>query len=191
MQLPWDEHFYQIVIPAWQAYRSAEAHLTEVVSSKNEGLLNCARYTALREAGAACFYVHHFGEIVLRANPRWLSADVKRPDDVVRWLSQFCVMMRTDRKVDDVSLLRDVADALKHAILSRHLDERQVSANEAVLVIATGFGEMSYGEGKYGGADQVVIATRSGKRALSSVLQNVIDAWRRSADIPLPEVGAS
>jgi len=100
-------------------------------------------------------------------------------------------MMRTDRKVDDVSLLRDVADALKHAILSRHLDERQVSANEAVLVIATGFGEMSYGEGKYGGADQVVIATRSGKRALSSVLQNVIDAWRRSADIPLPEVGAS
>src|ERR1700712_4091246 len=103
MQLPWDEHFYEIVIPAWQAYRSAERHPTEAVLSKDDVLASRARYAALREAGAACFYVHHFGEIVLCANPHWLSADVKRPDDVVRWLTEFCVMLRMDRKVGDVA----------------------------------------------------------------------------------------
>lgn len=48
---------------------------------------------------------------------------------------------------------------------------------------------MRYGEGKYGGAEQVVITTVSGeKRALSSVLQNVFDAWMTLLEQPQPPI---
>jgi hypothetical protein len=189
MQLPWDEHFLEIVIPAWQAYRISEQRLTEAVVAKDESLAAKARYNALREGGASSFYVHHFGEVVLRAQPDWLPSDLKSPVDVMRWLSSYCTMLRTDRKIDDVALLGDVADALKHAILSRRLEARQVAANDAVLVVSSGYGELNYGEGKWGGGDQVLVRARSETRALSSILQNVVDAWRRAAGIELPEIG--
>lgn len=51
------------------------------------------------------------------------------------------------------------------------------------------YGEGRFGEGKYGGTEQVYVLAKSGKRALTSVLQNVIDAWRRVAGFGLPAVG--
>jgi hypothetical protein len=46
---------------------------------------------------------------------------------------------------------------------------------------------MRWGEGKYGGAEQVVITTKDGnKRALSSVLQNVFNAWMTLLGQPPP-----
>ena len=48
---------------------------------------------------------------------------------------------------------------------------------------------MRYGEGKYGGAEQVVITTKDGdKRALSSVLQNVFDGWMTLLGQPLAPI---
>jgi hypothetical protein len=45
-------------------------------------------------------------------------------------------------------------------------------------------------EGKYGGAEQVVITTNDGsKRALSSVLQNVFDAWMALLAQAVPPIG--
>jgi len=37
----------------------------------------------------------------------------------------------------------------------------------------------------------VLVLANSGTRALSSVLQNVIDAWRRVAGLVLPALGAA
>jgi hypothetical protein len=46
------------------------------------------------------------------------------------------------------------------------------------------------GEGKYGGVEQVVVTTKDGnKRALSSVLQNVFDAWMILLGQPLLPIG--
>jgi hypothetical protein len=100
-------------------------------------------------------------------------------------------MLRTDRHVGDVELCGDVADALKHAILTRNVDVRQIRENDAVLALSTGYGELSFGEGKYGGIQQVTVLANAGTRALSSVLQNVIDAWRRAAGLDLPAVGVA
>jgi len=58
-----------------------------------------------------------------------------------------------------------------------------------VIALSTGYGELTFGEGKYGGTHQVIVLANSGTRALSSVLQNVIDAWRRSAGLALPVLG--
>jgi hypothetical protein len=188
MQLPWDEHFYEIVIPAWQAYLSAEHRLTGAIKSRNEEASRRAGYDALREGGAATIYLHHFAEIVMRARPGWLPAGIGSARDLWPWVSGHCTMLRTEEHVADVELCGDIADALKHAILTRNVDVRQIQENDAVLALGTGYGELSYGEGKYGGTQQVLVLANSGTRALSSVLQNVVDAWRRAAGLDLPAV---
>ena len=190
MQLPWDEHFYEIVIPAWQAYLTAEQRLTEAVHSGNEEVSRRAGYDALREGGAATIYVHHFAEVAMRARPGWIPVNICSARELWPWVGGHCTMLRTDRSVADVELCGDVADALKHAILTRNLDARQIRDNDAVLALGTGYGELNYGEGKYGGTQQVLVLANSGTRALSSVLQNVIDAWRRVAGLAMPALGA-
>ena len=189
MQFPWDEHFLEIVIPAWQAYRRAEQALSEAVASGDEPRLVRARYDALREAGSASFYIHHFGDVVLRARPYFLPEGVRTPGQVVEWLAPVCTMLRTGRPVRDVALMRDVADALKHSILTRHLAERQIAAAEAVLALSTGYGELAFDEGKYGGVEQIVVVTNDRPRAFSSVAQNVVDAWRTVAALDIPPIG--
>jgi hypothetical protein len=140
---------------------------------------------------AATIYLHHFAEIVVRARPSWLPHGIGSARDLWRWVSGYCTMLRTDRHVADVGLCGDVADALKHAILTRNVDVRQIRENDAVLALGTGYGELSLGEGKYRGIQQVIVLANSGTRARSSVLQNVIDAWRRAAGLDLPAVGAA
>jgi len=189
MQLPWDEHFFEIVLPAWQAYLSSETALSTAVASGHADKLSRARYTALREGGAASFYLHHFSDIVLRARPPWLPTDIADLGSLRRWLAPKCSALRTAAVVNDVDLLGAVADALKHAILERSPERRLVAANEAVLVSRVGYGGGRFAEGKYGGTEQVLVLSTAGQRALSAVLQNVVDAWRRAAGLELPPIG--
>jgi hypothetical protein len=81
----------------------------------------------------------------------------------------------------------DVADALKHHRPDRASATVRISTD--VVPIGSGWGQMRWGEGKYGGAEQVVITTKDGnKRALSSVLQNVFDAWMQLLGQPLQPI---
>lgn len=196
MQLQWEQHFREIVLMAWQAYRAAEQRLSEAMQQADEEARHRARFEVLREGGAASFYLHHYMDVVLRAEPRWLPADLPRDKkgkvdigEARKWLGQHCTFLRSDQLVGDVILLKDVADALKHAILDNQA--RRVAANEAVLVVGTGYGELKFGEGKFGGGEQAVVLADDGPRALSSILQNVIDAWRRVSGIDLPPIGQS
>lgn len=187
MQLGWELHFIEIVIPAWQAYLRSEDQLTRTMMEG--GNVERARYDALREGGAAAFYLHHFADIVAAERAEFLPHDVESLGQVQQWVASNCRMLRSEAPSNDVSLLGDVVDALKHAHLTRRLNEREVAARDAVVVIGSGMGELGYGEGKYGGVDQVLILANSGTRPLSSILQNVIDAWRASMGLPMPEIG--
>ena len=99
MQLPSDEHFYEIVIPAWQAYLTAEGRLTDAINSNNEDVSRRAGYDALREGGAATIYLHHFADVVMRARPDWLPGELSSLGELRRWVSEHCTMLRTDRSV--------------------------------------------------------------------------------------------
>ena len=189
MQLDWDVHFREIVIPAWQAYLAAERRLTAAAKSGDWAAEERAGFDALREGGAAAFYVHHYADVVVRNQPYWLPNEITKVRPTLTWLGESCTRLRTGKSCDDVDLLRDVAEALKHAILTHNLEARRVAANEAVLVVGTGYGELPYGEGKFGGTVQVVVLASGGARALSAILQNVIDAWRVVSGLPLPEIG--
>jgi hypothetical protein len=195
MQLPWDEHFYEIVVPAWRTFNAASARLSDAERSENPVFIKYASYDALREGGAATFYVHHFTEVVLRAIPPWLPPSITSIGNTTRrlrkkqlretrsWLENHCTSLRSGIHIADVSLLGAVADALKHSVLSS--DERDVSASDQVLVVAKDYGEGLYGEGMMGGLE-VRVKAKSGSRALSGILQNVVDAWHRVAGLPLP-----
>jgi 3-oxoacyl-(acyl-carrier-protein) synthase len=187
LQLGSELHFIEIVIPAWQAYLRAELQLSHAI--EEEGNVDRARFDALREGGAAAFYLHHFADIVASERPHFLPHEVRGVSQVQQWVAVSCRMLRTDTPCNDVSLLGDIVDALKHSHLTRRLDERDVAARDAVVVVGSGMGELGYGEGKYGGVDQVLILANSGTRPLSSILQNVIDAWRTSVGWYVPEIG--
>lgn len=184
MDLGWREHFEEIVVPAWQAYLQAESDLTSALELGDEAEVRKAKLKALREGGAASLYLHHFVEIVVAERPVWLPPvkDYRAAQD---WLSRHCFRLRSDEPSDDVRLLGDIADALKHSELRNQ--DRAVAARDAVIVVGAGFGEMPFGEGKYDGMEVLVLA-KSGKRPLSAVLQNVIDAWRRAMGIDLPAI---
>ncbi|RYD32524.1 MAG: hypothetical protein EOP85_21655 [Verrucomicrobiaceae bacterium] len=173
------------MIPAWQAYLGAEKELTAARRTNDQTALRAAKLKALREGGAATLYLHHFVEIVVAESPAWLPKvkDYRAAQD---WLEGFCFALRSETPSKDVRLLGDVADALKHSRLRSA--ERTVSSRDAVLAVESGYGEVPYGEGKYGGTDQVLILAKSGKRPLSTVLQNVVDAWRRVAGLELPPI---
>ena len=97
-------------------------------------------------------------------------------------------MQRTTNPATDLSVLGAVVDAYKHFHLTS--SSRAVKTVGATIVVATGWGELGWGEGKYGGVDQVIVQLNDGsKRALSSILQNVIDMWRRVMGVPLKDYG--
>ena|SRR5258708_1750517 len=136
-------------------------------------------------ARQAADVLHHLSDVVLKEpSPSLTFAKI---EDVRRAVGAKCVFRRTSRPVADVELLRDVADAFKHHRPDRSSATVLVSTD--VVPIGSGWGQMRYGEGKYGGAEQVVITTKHGdKRALSSVLQNVFDAWMTLLGQPLPPI---
>jgi len=53
-----------------------------------------------------------------------------------------------------------------------------VAGAEAIVTIGSGWGKLRWGEGKWGGVEQMIVERTNGdQRALSSILQNVFDAW--------------
>jgi hypothetical protein len=130
--------------------------------------------------------LHHLSDFVLKErSPVLVFAKIEGVRNAV---DAKCVFLRTATPVADVKLLRDVADAFKHHRPDRSSATVLVSTD--VVPIGSGWGQMRWGEGKYGGAEQVVITTKDGdKRALSSVLQNVFDAWMAFLAQPLQPIG--
>jgi hypothetical protein len=78
----------------------------------------------------------------------------------------------------DFGLVRDVHDGHKHAVLSRA--NRQITTSDQTGMGRMAFGQGGYGEGTYGGTDQIVIQLDNGsKRALSAVMSNVMGMWEK------------
>lgn len=145
-----------------------------------------ARQEAMRRARTAATELHHLTDVVLKSPdprlPPFASVEAARAS-----VAATCVHLRGTTPSGDVALLRDVAEAFKHHKLDRK-NARVVGA-DAVVACQSGYGRLGFGEGKFGGTDQVVITESDGsQRALTSVLQNVIDAWRTRLGLPLPPI---
>lgn len=177
------DHIDTIVRPALRKYLAAEQALTDARNSEHA---DAARQDVMLAARQAIDVLHHLSDFVLKEPSPALT--FKKIEDVRNAVQAMCVFLRTSQPVSDVGLLRDVADAFKHHRPDRSSARILVSTD--VVPIGSGWGQMRWGEGKYGGVERVVISTKDGdKRALSSVLQNVFDAWMTFLRQPLSPIG--
>jgi hypothetical protein len=175
------DHIATVVRPALRNYLTAEKSLTDALASKDANAIATARQDVMLAARQAVDVLHHLSDFVLKEpSPTLTFANI---EDVRSEVEAKCVFGQTNTPVADVGLLRDVADAFKH-----HRPDRPsatVLVSTGVVAVGSGYGQMRVGEGKYGGGEQVVVTTKDGgKRALSSVLQNVFDAWMTRAAAP-------
>ena len=75
-----------------------------------------------------------------------------------------------------IEILKDYADVQKHCELTR--PSNHLSSSEQAKLIQCGWGELSYGEGEYGGGEQIVLLTNEGNQLLlSPILKNCYDHW--------------
>jgi hypothetical protein len=174
-------HIDAVVRPALRNYLSAEKALTDAVLKKDATANIEARQNVMLAARQATDVLHHLSDFVLKEpTPALIFTKI---DGVRAAVETKCVFLRSGKPVADVKLLRDVADAFKH-----HRPDRPTTVQISTDVVShgSGFGEMHFGEGKYGGVEQVVVTLKTGdKRALSSILQNVFDAWMSLLGQPL------
>jgi len=177
------DHIAAVTQPALRKYLVAEKALTEALESQDAA--GAARQDVMLAARQATDVLHHLSDFVLKEPSPGLA--FAKIEDVRSAVDAKCVFLRTTTPVADVRLLRDVADAFKHHRPDRSSATVLVSTD--VVPIGSGWGQMRWGEGKYGGAEQVVITKKDGdKRALSSVLQNVFDAWMTLLGQPLSPI---
>lgn len=166
MQFEAGTHFNEIVRPAIDEYLAAEKALTAAALS---GVgLEAAKYKALRLGAAAAIFLHHFSDVIAHRPPDNLPDFEGDVGKVRAWLAGY--------GTSEVGILRDTADALKHAVLHPNR-QRDVQHSGLVLTTQRGYGMGRFGEGKYGGTDEVWILANSGMRPLTAVLNSVRDAW--------------
>lgn len=164
---------------------AAEDALTAAVKSDDPVVIGAAREDVMLAARQAVDTLHHLSDFVLKEpSPELHFASI---EDVRRAVISQCRFLRAGDPVNDVKLLQDIADAFKH-----HRPDRSsatVAASSDVVSVNTGWGELRWSEGKYGGFEQVLVMIKNGdRRALSSVLQNVFDAWMKVLRQPLPPI---
>lgn len=78
----------------------------------------------------------------------------------------------------DLNLVRDIANSQKHFRLTQ--GSPQVNTATQTVTRSTGWGELPYGEGPYGGTPTVVVELNDGTvRAFSAIAKNVFHMWEQ------------
>lgn len=166
--------FFELIVePALAEYDDAEEVLTQA-TVHGIGNADAARALVLRRARTASIELHQFADRVLAEAPTCFQGS--KVSDVRAWLKAGFVRRANGQPVDDLAVLHDAADVFKHAQLTRQ--SWYLKTDRAVIRTATGFGQLSWGEGKFGEIEQVIVELLDGRpRALSHVLWTVRDAW--------------
>jgi hypothetical protein len=169
-------HLDAIVRPALRNYIAAERALDQANASNDQAAIDVARAEVMRTGRTAAAELHHLGDVVTA--PRFADLGTVR-----QALRAVCVFDRGPVAGPDTDLLHDAADAFKHFVLTR--PSATISGASAIVSIANGYGEMRYGEQKYGGMEEVTIARNDGhKYSLRWICQNSYDAWMTVLGLP-------
>lgn len=98
---------------------------------------------------------------------------IHAPDEVSGLSDDTTYRERLSAQDGDFALVRDVAKAQKHVILTR--GNPSVSAADQIMPRSLGWGEARWGEGRWDSPQQVVVKTNNGAfRALEAVVNNSI-----------------
>lgn len=177
------KHLELVVRPALREYAAAESNLTSASKIGDGQAIEDAKDEVLRKARTAASELNHLSDVILKEPCAELSkfADLF---DIRQQASDLCTFLRSQTRVDDIALVRDISEAFKHHRPDRSTNT--VASSEAIIACQQGFGKLRWGEGKFGGTLQAVVTRKNGdERALSSVFQNAFDAYLRLLKQPL------
>jgi hypothetical protein len=179
-------HLANIVRPAIRDYVAAEGALDAARASKDQAAIDAARLDLIRKARTAAVELNHLTDFVLHhQTPPMAFADLAAIRTEIR---SVCMFARGPVAVQDTDLLRDAADALKHAVLGRQ--NSAIAGASAIVSISNGWGEMRYQEQKHGGKEQVTVQTKDGnKYSLLWIIHNTYDAWMTVLGQPQKPLG--
>jgi hypothetical protein len=151
--------------------------LTAAVLSKDVSALAAARQDVMLAARQAIVELHHLSDFVRKEpSPKLQFTKIEDVRKAVGGNAFSCGR----RLLLQTSCCFEVADAFEHHRPDRPNTRVQVSTD--ILSKETGFSEGRFGEGKFGGVEQVIITTNDGdRRALSSVLQSCHERWSSRA----------
>jgi len=185
------DHLNRVVRPALRAYVAAELALDAAHKSGDQAAIDAARDTVIGTGWTAATSLHHLSDVVFHNPPAGHSYPELK--DVRTAIRNVCTFGRAGTAVQDTDLLHDAAEALKHYKLDRK--NTNVAGAWAVVAAVSGYGEMRYGEPKYGGGEQIVINTVDGhKYSLLWIIQNSYDAWMRvlgEPELPFGQYGVT
>lgn len=184
MQLILDQ-IEQGVRPALRKYIAAEKVLTDAQLANDAAAVATARQDVMLAARQAADLLHHLSDFVWEEPSQWPQRFTGL-EDVRSTVETRCRFLREPTApTKDVTLLRDISVAFKHHRPTRG----SVTVSTDIVPAGSGFGMLRWGEGKYGGVEQVCVAMNNGnRRVLSSVLQDVFDAWMTYLGQPLPPI---
>jgi hypothetical protein len=177
------DHINGVVRPALRKYISAERALTGALEAGDIAAIDAAREDVVLAGRQSVDLLHHLADFVLE-EPSSAPTPFANLAAVRAAVDAHCTFLRNGKYVDDVDLLRDTAVAFKH----HRPKSGRIAVSSDIAPVGIGFGVCRYGEGKYGGVEQIAISTTGDTRALSSVLQNVFDAWMILIGQPLPPI---
>jgi hypothetical protein len=176
-------HLDNIVRPALREYVAAERALDTANRSNDQRLIDKVRQDVMRRARTASIELHHLQDVVVANDPAYPALE-----DIRTALRGACVFARGSAVVNDTDLLRDTADAFKYYEMDRR--SSTVAGADAVVSVSNGYGEMRFGEQKWGGLEQVTVTQKNGhKYSLLWIVQNSYDAWMKLLSQPLTPFG--
>ncbi|MCK1604987.1 hypothetical protein IVA93_34590 [Bradyrhizobium sp. 155] len=180
------DHLDNIIRPAIRDYFAAEQALDAANAKGDAQAIANARLEMIRKVRTAAIELHHLADLVVNnPAPGATFADLTAARAAIR---SVCVFARGTTAVQDTDLLRDAPDALKHVTVDR--PSSNVESASAIVSIGNGYGEMRYGEQKYGGAEEVTVQTKDGsKYGLRWILHNSYDAWMQVLGQPQKPLG--
>ena len=151
-------------VPDNRATAYFETHVLPSVEfwSENPLNLNLAMNAATCLNQMADYYFHQYG--------------ASEPDRVFGTNSVRQFRTELARRQPNVGLVRDVADAHKHVVISR--TDRVLTSAAQFDIGSLGFGEAEFGVGAYGGVSEAVVELDSGERRhFSALVEDVTDMW--------------
>lgn len=173
-----NRYFDLFVVPNWRSFLVAEAASASALAEGNGDMVEAANRWILAAGMNAAVPAYHLADAIWAERPPSLFPEAKTIASFRKSIERtYCFIARTTQASGDFTLLGAVVDAYKHAELWNA--SRSVTSNSAIVVTASGFGEVPFGGGNFGGMDQLIIRAKEGVRPLSPILQNVLDMWCR------------
>ena len=173
-------HFKKIILASLDEFLDVEKKYVQL--QNNRGALEeieKVKFEVIRRARSAAIELHHFSELVLATQPNLIldTSDTQSLNTLKSKLKVLhCQMKPQSNSIQEIDLLCDVADAFKHFELRK--DDRTIKNSDDVQLIYIAWGNGVYGEGYYGGFNQVIVKSRSfSVRVLSSVLKKIAQTW--------------